>query len=540
VSGKEGPVEKWVRTKTSDGAPAAGVPASLDLPQDVADGVPQVGELILGGKYEVERIIGVGGMGVVVSALHKKLEQRVAFKFLLASMRTNEFSDRFQREGRAAAKVQSEHIARVHDVGVLENGTPYLMMEYLVGADLADYLADQGALPIEDAVDFIIQACDALASAHASGVIHRDLKPSNLFVTRRSDGSALLKVLDFGISKLAQIEVAELDPRANLTRPGTLLGSPMYMSPEQLENAKTVDQRTDIWAIGVVLHQLVVGTPMFESESFLRLASTIMNDPPPSLADILPDAPPALERIIHRCVEKNPANRYPSVAELAADLAPLASDEGRVLAARVAKGAKGSTQPSSTQPRSSLVKDVATRPDTPAGRRTPAGKGDAALRDSARILVGDSGGSGLDRTTPLDLVAPSNNSASPIAANLAISTNRAPPPAASRRWVYAACAAGALAVVLLVMIVSHDKSRSTDAPASASVAAAPTVTASAVTPPSSAVESATPPNEPPASASAVASASAPPPRKAVPRKPAAGGSSAKPGAKEGDLLQDRQ
>jgi serine/threonine-protein kinase len=299
-------------------------------------GIPRPGDEILGGKYEVERIIGVGGMGVVVAALHKQLGRRVAIKFLFQHMQTTELVDRFIREGQAAARIKSEHIAAVLDVGVLDNGTPYLMMEYLEGIDLDDYVADHGAVTYAEAVDFVLQACDALAVAHAAGIVHRDLKPSNLFVSQGIDGSPLIKVLDFGISKIGQ-SAANPDPKSTLTRPGTMLGSPRYMSPEQLRNASGVDHRADIWALGVVLHELIVGEPPYVSDTFADLCAMITTVPPTPLRQTHPDAPEALEAVILKCIEKKADARFQDVGELAAALAPLASEEARTMAIRIGK-----------------------------------------------------------------------------------------------------------------------------------------------------------------------------------------------------------
>src|SRR5262249_53898744 len=262
--------------------------------------------------------------------LHKQLGQQVAIKFLSAPMQTPELVDRFLREGQAAVRIKSEHIAPVLDVGVLENGTPYLMMEHLAGADLSAYLTERGAIPVEDAVDFILQACDALAVAHSAGIVHRDLKPSNLFMTQRSDGSPLIKVLDFGISKISQ-RAGQPDPKSTLTRPGMMLGSPRYMSPEQLRNASSVDHRADIWAIGIVLYELIAGAPPYDADTFSALCAMIASDPPKRLREVKPEVPAELEAIVHRCVEKNPADRWQNVAELASALVPFATDEARVI-----------------------------------------------------------------------------------------------------------------------------------------------------------------------------------------------------------------
>ena len=213
---------------------------------------------VIDGRYLVHDIIGEGGMAVVLSATHLQLDVLVAIKVLRPELREHpESVERFLREGRAASRIQSEHVARVHDVGVGDYG-PYLVMEHLHGRDLEALVRADGPLPIERAVDYLLQACDAMAEAHAVGVIHRDLKPSNIFLARRADGSECIKVLDFGISKLTR----RSDRRAaTATNPALLMGSPAYMSPEQASSAGDVDARTDIWALGATLHELLVGEP---------------------------------------------------------------------------------------------------------------------------------------------------------------------------------------------------------------------------------------------------------------------------------------
>src|SRR5580704_1555467 len=168
---------------------------------NAAAGVPQAGEVV-GGKFVVERVLGVGGMGVVVAAHHTHLDQTVAIKFLRRDAAKDELAvSRFLREARAVTNLQSEHVVRVMDAGRLDDGLPYLVMEYLSGLDLDQVLAQRGRLPLEEAVEYLLQSMEAVADAHAAGIVHRDLKPSNLFVTARADGSPLVKVLDFGISK---------------------------------------------------------------------------------------------------------------------------------------------------------------------------------------------------------------------------------------------------------------------------------------------------------------------------------------------------
>lgn len=278
---------------------------------------------VLAGKYRVERVLGSGGMGVVVAAWHLELEQRVAVKFLhpLALERADT-AERFRREARSAAKIRSEHVARVIDVGIMEGGIPYMVMEYLEGHDISEEMAKVGPLPIEDAVDFILQAVEALAEAHAAGIVHRDLKPANLFIARRADGSRIVKVLDFGISKsLLGTSASEL----SLTRTSVLIGSPLYMSPEQMRSAKDVDTRTDIWSLGVILYEMITGRPPYTGDSIPALCASLLNDVPQSMRALRPDVPPELEDVIRHCLAKDRAERYGTVSELARALAQFGS-----------------------------------------------------------------------------------------------------------------------------------------------------------------------------------------------------------------------
>ncbi|HEX7839815.1 MAG TPA: serine/threonine-protein kinase, partial [Kofleriaceae bacterium] len=223
----------------------------------------RVGE-VLAAKYRVDRVLGAGGMGVVVAATHLQLDQVVALKFVRTEALHNpEIVGRFEREARAAVRLKSEHAARIIDVGRLESGSPYIVMEYLEGQDLAQLLEQRRSLPVSIACDYIIQACDAIAEAHSLGIVHRDLKPGNLFLARTSHGQQVIKVLDFGISK-TQGPAGDV----NMTRTQAMLGSPGYMSPEQMRAAKSVDSRTDIWSLGVILYELVAGRMPFQADTF--------------------------------------------------------------------------------------------------------------------------------------------------------------------------------------------------------------------------------------------------------------------------------
>src|SRR4051812_5857690 len=291
---------------------------------DSAYATPQAGD-VLAGKYRVERILGVGGMGIVLAVEHLELGQRMAIKMMLPGVAPDEMAvTRFLREARSAAALQSEHVVRIFDVGTLDSGAPYMVMELLRGEDLSQVLLNVGRLEIRDAVDYVLQACHAIAEAHAMGVVHRDLKPSNLFLTRRSDGTALVKVLDFGISKAMDASSGS-GLSANLTATSAVMGSPLYMSPEQVRNAKQVDARADIWSLGVILHELLTGNPVFQADTLPGICAAIIADEPPPLCALREDAAPGLEAVLRRCLEKSVKQRFQSTHELMQALRPFAS-----------------------------------------------------------------------------------------------------------------------------------------------------------------------------------------------------------------------
>jgi eukaryotic-like serine/threonine-protein kinase len=283
----------------------------------------RAGDLVAG-KYRLEREIGSGGMGVVFAAMHVHLEQRVALKFLFVEAAQNaEIVERFKREARAAVKIQSEHVARVMDIGELDSGTPYIVMEYLEGDDLEHIVKTSGPLSIHDAVRYLLQACEALAEVHALGVVHRDIKPANLFLASRADGTSIVKLLDFGISKAAPMWADANDERASLTNTAAVIGSPRYMSPEQLRSSRDVDMRSDVWALGVTLFELLGGTSPFARGTMPEVCASILKDEPLSLADLRPGIPRELEAVIGRCLAKVADARYRNVAELAMALRPF-------------------------------------------------------------------------------------------------------------------------------------------------------------------------------------------------------------------------
>lgn len=287
----------------------------------------QEGDL-LAGKYRVEKVLGYGGMGVVVSAFRGDLEQRVAVKFLSeAAAERPDAAERFRREARAAAKIRSEHVARVLDVGTLDTGLPYMVMEYLEGNDIADELRRLNVLPISEAVEFVLQAIEALAEAHAAGVVHRDLKPGNLFLARRADGSRRVKVLDFGISKaLTGSSVEEL----SLTKTAALIGSPLYMAPEQMRSAKDVDTRADIWSLGAMLYEMLTGQPPYTGDSIPQLCAALLHDDPIPLRQHRPEIPEGLEQAVLRCLMKDRNHRFSTVFELGRALLPYSTPDSRI------------------------------------------------------------------------------------------------------------------------------------------------------------------------------------------------------------------
>jgi WD40 repeat protein/serine/threonine protein kinase len=321
----------------------------------------QSGE-VLAGKYRVEEVLGSGGMGVVVAAVHLQLGRRVALKFMLPDgLADPETVERFSREACAAVQLRSEHVARIIDVDELDDGRPYIVMEYLEGTDLATVLQAEKALPVPTVADYVIQALDALAEAHALGIVHRDLKPRNLFLARRADGSALVKVLDFGISKVS--------PRIgapSLTQTQSLIGSPAYMSPEQLWSSKLVDVRSDIWSLGVILYELVSGHLPFGASTFSSQVLKVVLEPLPPI-DAPGPVPDEFEAVVERCLAKDPAHRFENVAQLAGSLEPLALPSAGPIVERIRRIVSEAPAPLSASsvpdsvPSALLSLDTATR-----------------------------------------------------------------------------------------------------------------------------------------------------------------------------------
>ena len=291
----------------------------------------KVGE-VLAGKYTVERILGSGMMGVVVAARQIELDRRVALKFMTAgAAQLGREHERFMREARVAAKLQSQHVAKVLDVGTLAQGQPYIVMEYLDGKDLSAVLHERGRLPVEEAVFYVLQVAEALAEAHAAGIVHRDVKPANLFLTHSADGMPCVKLVDFGIAKMS-------DSGLHLTGTVQTLGSPLYMAPEAMKSGRMADARTDVWALGVTLYELLAGlhvTP-FQATDIFALVQTVCFSPPIPLEQYRPDVPPGLAQVILQAVEKDLTRRFQTIAAFAAALAPYGPARQASYAERVA------------------------------------------------------------------------------------------------------------------------------------------------------------------------------------------------------------
>ncbi|WP_437591458.1 serine/threonine-protein kinase [Sorangium sp. So ce1000] len=305
---------------------------------------PVVAGDVIAEKYRVDRILGNGGVGTMAFASHLVLPQRVAIELLLGE-RSPELVERSLREARAAVGLKGEHVARVLDVGQLDSGVPYIVTEHLDGQDLGELLRDRGRIELSEAVDWVLQACVAVAEAHAAGIVHRDLEPARLFLATTSGGATLLKVLGFGASREPPV-VSDGGAQAQ-----EALGAPLYMSPERMRSSVAVDARADVWSLGAILYQLLTGRPPFEASSLADLAPRVASTAPALPSALRPDIPPAVERVVLCCLEKDPALRPTTVAELALALAPHASTAGQDHVERAAR-LLGATLP--PRPRDSL------------------------------------------------------------------------------------------------------------------------------------------------------------------------------------------
>jgi len=299
----------------------------------------KVGDVILG-KYEVTGVLGKGGMGIVLAARRRGLDDLVALKFLLPALCDKpEISRRLAQEARTGIRIKSQHVAQVFDVEKID-GVPFMVMEYLNGEDLSVVIRERGQLPIAESADLLLQACEAIDEAHALGIVHRDLKPGNLFVTKDVYGTPLVKVLDFGISK----STATSD--MSVTASTTVMGSPLYMSPEQFTSARNVDPRSDVWSLGVILYEMATGAPPFAGDTQQEVCTAVLRGAYTRPTRRRPEIPPPLEQLISLALVRDREKRLPSVAAFAARLAPFGTETGRVCASRIQRLASRAQVPS--------------------------------------------------------------------------------------------------------------------------------------------------------------------------------------------------
>ena len=326
--------------------------ASLSGENDPSFSAPVREGEVVAGKYIVGRLLGVGGMGVVFEGRDTGLERRVALKVLLPRLVTSPTAaQRFVNEARAATRITSEHVVKLLEIATLRDSTPLLVMEYLEGKDLRVLLREGGPLEPQVAVDYLLQALQAVAEGHMHGIVHRDLKPGNLFLTERADGTPLIKVLDFGIAKTLE-SGRPADFRLTSSE-DVQLGSPTYMPPEQFRNPRDVDARADIWALGVTLYELISGRVPFQGVTYPELVSQVLSGAPESLKSALAGVslPAGLAKIVGKCLEKERDKRYLNAVELAVALAPFGSEDARLSLTRVS----GLTRPRTPNPASARL-----------------------------------------------------------------------------------------------------------------------------------------------------------------------------------------
>lgn len=356
------------------------------------------------GKYRVERELGKGGMGVVLAVRHLELDEVFALKVLLPeSIERRDSVDRLIREAQVTARIRSEHIVKVFDVGRLDPDRPYMLMEHLLGNDLKQVLRTRGPLPVHEVIDYVLQACGALAEAHAQGVVHRDIKPSNLFLAERPNGTLQIKVIDFGISK------AFTTGEADRTGSGVVQGSPLYMSPEQLMGSRDVGMSTDIWALGCVLYELVTGKAPFDAETLTAVVGHVLTHEPPPPSRLRAEVPQWFDAVVMRCLRKAPEDRCPTVDELAIALREADSAPEMVVArdSAPATGPRGApSAPSELAAAPSAAAE--TRRNEPPDRAFIAYPADAERQASARPIAPPS------RALPAGAVTPARRRALPL------------------------------------------------------------------------------------------------------------------------------
>ncbi len=331
-----------------------------------APAMPGVGPgVLIAGKYEIIEEIATGGMGVVYLAQQSGLNRSVAIKLMRASVAGSvDAAIRFTREARIAAQLSSPHIVSVVDIGLTEEGLPFIVMEHLKGRDLESHLAACGALPVSECIELARQICRGLHEAHSQGIVHRDLKPSNIFLVPEAGGGNRAVLLDFGVSKLTT--QADL----SLTQTGTVMGSPRYMSPEQLADSKGVDHRADIWSLGVIIYELLAGTPPYKSNTLVHLVAEILQGRPQPLREIRPDVPAGLVAIVERCLRREPQERFDNAQALAQALTSSQNDRFVSTQVAISPHAMPAARRAHVAPDRDLKGTAELRAELSAGQRT--------------------------------------------------------------------------------------------------------------------------------------------------------------------------
>ena len=331
----------------------------------------------IAGRYLVERLVGEGRTGCVVVARDRQREQSVAVKFMHGRFES-EAATWFFREARAVAQIDSEHVAKVLDSGVLGDGGLYVVTEYLVGMNLRTMLDKRPRLPVSLATSYAMQTSEGLAEAHALGIVHRDIKPSNLFLSRRLDGSIRVKLLDFGSPRASFAHGRATDEGGSSV---TLVEPPLYTAPEQLRSRGDVDRRADLWALGVVLYEMLAGRSPFEAGTPAEVSARVSGEFATPLRNLRADVPPPLEALVMQCLEKDPNHRFRNVAAFAQSLSLVGPPGARKAAERIGRLVLGPAGgPGSRSPSASAMLPSASLTDTRFGR---------AVEGIERIVRGD-------------------------------------------------------------------------------------------------------------------------------------------------------
>ncbi len=369
-------------------------------------GIPvQIGQVI-DNKFRIDRVLAQGGMGVLCAATHLHLDQKIAIKFRLAGSKLD--ATRFIREAQLAVRLQNRHVCRVMDLGYIDEATPYIVMEYLDGNDLAQQVERHGPLSIEEAAEYMLQACDAMAEAHSLGIVHRDIKPENLFLARQHDGRTIVKVLDFGISKQHGV---------TLTTESDLMGTPAYMAHEQWASAKHVTGSSDIYALGATLHFMLTGKPPHEATTIPEMFAKISTQEPPRLRTLRADVPADLEALVLRCLARKPDDRPADVLALGDALLPFTPARKQAALSVVGRASARGSDGAATQPMSAAAMGIPFK--------TPSG-------------------------TQLGVATGSPLSTNDLAVGVRSSSEDVPP--SPRRWKLIAFALGGLAAAVVIVV----------------------------------------------------------------------------------------